>query len=340
MHKFLDTSNLTTYQSGNYKGKINWKNNIGKELYFEYDDISGHIEIMDYKRENSSGHITIKYQDNIITTRTPNLLHLKIPSLFNKEKQSKKYKYNVGDVIHKFNDSIQIVEQIRILYNNSSCRGYKVKCLDCNYVYDTREECISTCPICGERTSYSERFVYSLLKQANINFIPQIEFEWLHNKYYDVYLPYYNSIIEIHGEQHYKPTKMNKQSSPEETYKMNLKNDKLKYDIAISNGLSYYSINACKSKKLFENAKNILTFIDFSTISELECEKFANYKTIKKECDLWNRGYSLEEIQAELNESIQSIQFKLRLGYKYNMCNYNKSINMHFHKVTNTNRTR
>ena len=85
--------------------------------------------------------------------------------------------------------------------------------------------------------------------------------------------------------------------------------------------------------------KNILTFIDFSTISELECEKFANYKTIKKECDLWNRGYLLEEIQTELNESIQSIQSKLRLGYKYDMCNYNKSINMHFHKVTNTNRT-
>ena len=76
MRKFLDTSSLVTYQTGKYQGKYDWSNNIGKELYFEYDDISGHIEILDYKRENSSGHITIKYQDNIITTRTPNLLHL------------------------------------------------------------------------------------------------------------------------------------------------------------------------------------------------------------------------------------------------------------------------
>lgn len=308
MKKYLDTSNLTTYQSGWYKGKINWKNNIGEKLYFEYDDISGYIEILDYKRENSSGHITIKYQDKIITTGTPTLLHLKIPRFFNKEKQSKEYKYDVGDIIYKFNDSIQIIDQIRILYKNSSCRGYKVKCLDCNYAYDTREEHISTCPICGKRTSYSERFVFSFLKQANINFIPQMEFEWLHNRYYDVYLPLYNSIIEIHGEQHYKPTKLN-QNTPEETYKINLESDKLKHDAAISNGIIYYIIDARNPDNLFENIKNNLTFIDSFTISELECEKFANYKTIKNECDLWNQGCSLNEIQEK--QVNQSKQFNL-----------------------------
>ena len=36
MRKFLDTSNLITYQSGCYKGKIDWKSNIGKKLYFEF----------------------------------------------------------------------------------------------------------------------------------------------------------------------------------------------------------------------------------------------------------------------------------------------------------------
>ena len=45
MKKFLDTSNLVTYQTGKYQGKYDWSNNIGKELYFEYDDISGYIKI-------------------------------------------------------------------------------------------------------------------------------------------------------------------------------------------------------------------------------------------------------------------------------------------------------
>ena len=82
MKKYLDTSTLVTYQSGNNKGHFDWINNIGKELYFEYDDISGTIKILDYKIEKPQGKITLQYKDNIMTTSTPNLLQLKIPSLF------------------------------------------------------------------------------------------------------------------------------------------------------------------------------------------------------------------------------------------------------------------
>ena len=336
MHKFLDTSNLITYDSGQYKGKYDWSNNIGKELYFEYDDIFGYIKILDYIKAKPQGTITLQYQDNIITTTTPNLLHLKIPSLFNKEKQTNKYQYNIGDIIHKFNDNIKILDQIRIDYENSSCRGYRVECLDCNYTYETREDCFSTCPICGKRSSYPERFIYSILKQANIDFEPQKEFEWLHNKFYDVYLPEYNAIIEIHGLIHYQPVKINGKDSVKE-HKEKVISDTIKYNAAKDNGINYYIINASDNILLYQNARDSLNFIDFSNISEPECEKFANYKWIMLECELWNNGYSLNEIHNKLKEPISSIQTKLRLGYKYNMCNYNKSVNMHNHKVTNPN---
>ena len=107
MRKFLDTSNLAIYQSGTYQGKFDWINNIGKELYFEYDDISGYIKIVNYQKSKPQGHITLQYNDKTITTTTSNLLHLKIPSLFYKEKQSNEYKHNVGNIIHKFNDTLK-----------------------------------------------------------------------------------------------------------------------------------------------------------------------------------------------------------------------------------------
>lgn len=338
MRKFLDTSNLTTYQSGKYQGKYDWSNNIGKKLYFEYDDISGCIEILDYVKAKPQGTITLKYKDIITTTTTPNLLHLKIPRLFHKEKQTRRYKYNVGEIIKKYNDSIKIVKQIQIKYENSSCRGYQVECLDCHYIYETREEMLSTCPICGKKSSYSERFVYSILKQANINFIPQKEFDWLNNRFYDVFLPDYNTIIEVHGEQHYKPVKLNKHETSEETYKNTIMADKIKYETAIQNNVSYLIIDASQPEALFQNIKFVMSFIDFSNISELECEKFANYKNIRNECILWNQGFTLEEIHIKLKESVQTIQRKLRLGNKYNMCEYSKNANMQFHKVTNPNR--
>lgn len=64
-------------------------------------------------------------------------------------------------------------------------------------------------------------------KQANTNFIPQKELEWLHNRFYDVYLPDHNAIVEIHGAQHYKPIKLNKHKTPEETYQNTLMADKI-----------------------------------------------------------------------------------------------------------------
>ena len=339
MRKFLDTSNLVTYQSGKYQGKYDWSNNIGKELYFEYDDISGYIKIIDYVKDIPCGQITLQYENIITTTHTPALLHLKIPRLFHKEKQKRRYDYETGDIIHKFNDTLKVIDQIRINYNNSSCRGYKLECMDCGYVYDSREDKISTCPICGKKTSYSERFVYSILKQANINFTPQKEFDWLHNRFYDTYLPDYNAIIEIHGKQHYEPVKLNcKNKTPEEIYLDAVKSDKLKYDAAISNGLNYYIINASNQETLFEEAKKSLTFIVFTSISELECEKFANYKNIRKECDLWNQGCIIDEIHNKLGTPSQQVQQKLRLGNKYGMCNYSKELNMHYHKITNPNR--
>ena len=328
MRKFLDKSNLVTYQSGKYKGKIDWSNNIGKELYFEYDDISGYIKILDYVKEIPYGHITLQYEDIITTTHTPALLHLQVPRIFHKEKQKRRYDYNVGDIIHKFRDTLKVLEQIKITYDNSSCRGYKLECLDCHYIYETREDEMSTCPICGKRSSYSERFIFSILKQANITFIPQKEFEWLHNKFYDVFLPEYNAIIEIHGKQHYEPTKMNSKYSPEEVFEINVKADKLKYNAAITNKISYYIINASDQENLFANAKKILNFLDFTAISKLECEKFANYKNIKIECELWNQGFSTREISHKLNESLSTVQHKLRIGNKCDMCVYDKHINL------------
>ena len=62
MKKFLGTSNLVKFQSGNNQSKYDWSNNIGKELYFEYDDISGYIKILDYVNNKRQGHVTLKYK--------------------------------------------------------------------------------------------------------------------------------------------------------------------------------------------------------------------------------------------------------------------------------------
>lgn len=189
MTKYLDTSTLTKYTSGNNKGHFYWKENIGKELPFQYDDLEGIIKIIDYESINRKNLITIQYQDNIITTSTSNLLQLRIPTFLNKNKNSRNYTYKIGDIIDKDFQKSKVIEQTRVSVKATkkyeTTRGYKLKCLCCGYKYQTREDRISSCPVCGIRSSWTERFIFSIFIQAKIDFEVQKEFEWLKNRWYD-----------------------------------------------------------------------------------------------------------------------------------------------------------
>ena len=61
MIKYLDTSTLIKYTLGNNNGHFNWKENIGKELPFQYDDLTGTIKIIDYKSVNRNNLVTVQY---------------------------------------------------------------------------------------------------------------------------------------------------------------------------------------------------------------------------------------------------------------------------------------
>ena len=344
MIKHLDTSTLIKYTSGNNKGHFNWKENIGKELPFQYDDLTGIIKIIDYKSINRNNLVTIKYQDNVITTSTSNLLQLKIPSFLNKNKNTRQYLYKIGDIIDKDFQESKVIEQTRISVkatkNYETTRGYKLKCLYCGYNYQTREDIISSCPVCGIRSSWTERFIFSIFIQAKIEFEVQKEFQWLQNRWYDVYLPKYNAIVEINGIQHYEPIKNpnRKQKTAEQQYIECIESDKLKRNTAIKNGLMYYVIDARDQNNLYNMAKSVLTFIDFSNISAFECGKFATNNVVKKYCNLWNKGYSVDEISQKLNCSVGIVQRRLREGNQYNLCNYSKEQNMKNHKIINPNK--
>ena len=344
MIKHLDTSTLIKYTSGNNKGHFNWKENIGKELPFQYDNLTGTIKIIDYKSVNRNNLVTIQYQDNIITTSTSNLLQLKIPSFLNKNKNNRQYLYKIGDIIDKDFQESKVIEQTRISVkatkNYETTRGYKLKCLCCGYNYQTREDIISSCPVCGIRSSWTERFIFSIFIQAKIEFEVQKEFQWLQNRWYDVYLPKYNAIVEINGIQHYEPIKNpnREQKTAEQQYIECIESDKLKRNTAIKNGLTYYVIDARDQNNLYNMAKSVLTFIDFSNISAFECGKFATNNVVKKYCNLWNKGYSVDEISQKLNCSVGIVQRRLREGNQYNLCNYSKEQNMKSHKIINPNK--
>ena len=103
----------------------------------------------------------------------------------------------------------------------------------------TLYECKSIGCLCSSGSSFGEKLMRSLLENLNINYVEEYTPRWfgLGLKRYDFYLPEYNTIIEIHGGQHY-PGKKKQWRSYEEVHE----NDMFKFDMAIINGIENYII--------------------------------------------------------------------------------------------------
>lgn len=130
--------------------------------------------------------------------------------------------------------------------------------------------------------SFPERFMDALLRQLDVNFEREVVFDWSKPskanklngaKRYDFYLPQYNTIIEVHGAQHYSGgfEVFGGRNLDEEK-----QNDRLKQDIAIKNGVScYIVINAAVSNipYLKESVFSNPEFMALFDVSDIDWEE-------------------------------------------------------------------
>lgn len=329
----IDTTNLIRYSEGKYKGKIDWSNNIGVKLKFIYHEISGEIEIINYIKAIPQGTVTVKYNDNIKQMKTNMLTKCSIGELIKYNNYD--YIYNVGDILTtNYNSTIQIIKQIKLFHTKYNERGYEVKCLDCNHTYNIREVHVSSCPLCSDRVSYGEKFTINLLQQLNVEFEVQKTFDWSGWKRYDIYLPKYNLIIEVNGLEHYEPSSFNPNMTKEEYLIYVQKNDKEKYELAISNNIqinNYIIIDARKSKREYIKQSIKQTILNnlfiLNNIDWIKCDEFATSFLIKKACELWKNKIPIIKIAKKIGRCESTITQYLLKGNELGYCIYDKHIN-------------
>lgn len=210
--------------------------------------------------------------------------------------------------------------------------------LKCPICEQEKEEMVSTlysvgtmgCT-CGDGFSYPEKFMMECLKQTGINFTWQLtgkHFSWIGRKRYDFYFELNGEkyIIETHGKQH-----PNTLYYSEKTFgrKDEGKNDKLKYELAISNGIkpqNYIVIDCSCSEKDFIS-KNILNsrlndVLNLSNINWDNCDEVGFKNIVKQSCEMFNNGMNTNEIMKEFNISRTTVCRYLNIGTERNWCNY------------------
>lgn len=168
------------------------------------------------------------------------------------------------DVVDYFLDKVEANKWTR-----SSEHKIKVVCKICNAVQPNKMQISNLvhegfdCINCGSSISYPEKLMYFLLKEIGADFEMHKVFDWskdvydeydgqYHKREYDFYIPYINSIVEMHGSQHYRLTfTCDKSNNNQDSLEHRQKIDADKQKLAEQNGYIYIIINCNDSNKTY-----------------------------------------------------------------------------------------
>lgn len=209
-----------------------------------------------------------------------------------------------------------------------SNKKFLMKCPECGYEkLQTVNRLISqgfACQCCSDGISYGEKFILNLLIKLNIQFITQLNkkhFEWCDKYRYDFYVPKFNMIIEVNGQQHYKKSF---ETCGGKTLKEEQENDEIKKEIALKYVDKYVVINALKSElnQIKNSILKELDFIDFSNIDWNEIDLKSRKSILIKVCDYYKNGMSVNEIMDITKLSRSTVIRYLNRGTDINLCCY------------------
>lgn len=211
-----------------------------------------------------------------------------------------------------------------------------VKCLDCGnikkmWLYNLNRQGFS-CDECGDGVKYPNKFIYAILNQLNIEYIKEYHPKWSQGRFYDVYIPSLNIIIEMDGALgHGKKDNSMSGQTKEESIKIDMiKDEQAKsHDInviRIDCDYDYSKIdrhNYIKNNVLNSKLKNI---VDLSKINWIDVENFCATNMVKTACELKRNHPNLYpyEIGLKLNLSHNTIIRYLKIGRKLGWCDYDE----------------
>lgn len=205
----------------------------------------------------------------------------------------------------------------------------------------TLTKCGFSCPSCGDKASFPERFMFNVLISVNANFEYQKVFSWSKHiftpdtqkygdKKYDFYLLDFNIIVETHGRQH-------KDGSFErlggKTAQQKQENDNLKRQLAEKNGCEMIWIDCFNSEAEYIR-NNILQsklndLFDFSDVDWEKVTSDAYRGSIVKQCaELFNQGLSTDQIANVVKRHKSTVRDYLQKATKFKWCQYSKEENM------------
>lgn len=187
------------------------------------------------------------------------------------------------------------------------------------------------CTVCSDNISYPNKFIREMLNQLDIDYVPEKVFDWSEKKQYDQYVECHNMIIENHGKQHYEEV----EGSVFGTLAEQQENDKIKYNLAINNGVSKYIALDCRlseadwiKKSVMESELPVLLNFTEDDVDWEKCDVAAQSNAeMKKICEAYKTNKNISALADEFKHSHRFVRKTLELGAKCGYCDYEKNNN-------------
>ena len=227
-----------------------------------------------------------------------------------------------------------IKKEDAIKYSFGSNVKIIVKCPECGAEKEIRIHNLIrknfNCPKCSDGVPYSEKFMFNVLEQLNIDFQTQLSkttFKWCGNYKYDNYLIKTKCIIETHGLQHYE---IIKNTNWGKTLEEIQENDIEKEQLAKDNDIKNYIVLDCRKSELEWIKDSLMTselpeLLNFKEedIDWLKCHEYACSNLIKKTCELWNCGFKISVIAQMQKINRTTVVKHLKQASEFGWCFYN-----------------
>lgn len=138
-------TDLPRIKSGANENKVDWKKAIGMTIHVLYNDENYYLKILDYRKDDKSYYIYIKYNNKISKILSSNFHKCKFGKVFSKINTD--FKYKINDVVELKTGTSKVVDKFR----KKNCRHYKMRCHICNCEFTISEYNINInhgCPVC------------------------------------------------------------------------------------------------------------------------------------------------------------------------------------------------
>lgn len=329
MTRHLQTDHLPTNGHG-----INWKAAIGYVIPYNFDGITGGIEIINY--EASGQNLTVKLNGgDIKTIKTARILKEEVKRMLGV--RPKMYK-NRTPIIKTDKDLCEFVVDKDMAQTRSYGSADKIhwKCPQCgninytcikNLVKQYRKNSTLPCVFCGDGISYPEKILHNTMRQISKTYEPQKSTDWSNGRIYDGY-DYTNNkeiFIEIHGEQHkFHAFNHGKRCRSLEE---EIANDKYKKHLAKINSKKCIYIVIPAWTYRFEDIKNniirSLGHIYNFNIVDWNYVKEKTSSSLIVECgELYNKHLNINDISQYLHMDRTTIYNYLHKATEIGICNF------------------